>query len=594
MMSSSRVASRGVNLVSANFIASRHVAHRASPSFVGKRSICPARNISWFSTGQSAHTARSLPASPIVFAVGGLVVGVAGLASTLYVTEAVHLDTSRAYNPDAAWSDATIIKQESKPSAKTLHEGLEASTKPSSDRIIIHGTEDRSYDMLSAEQVTKRLSKHETSTLVNQSGVLRYDTNQVACNDPLEDDHDEMVVTADGGLSVKWAFWAIYDGHAGWATAAKLRQSLIRHVYQDLAKLYKSTSLVSSQGVAVTVPSDSDVKKTIQSSFLSLDHEIVWSHLETVKKADSKALATKLLAPALSGSCALLAFYDATTQLLRVACTGDCRAVLGRRVDATTWSATPLSSDQTGANPEEAARIRAEHPASEKDCVKHGRVLGYEPSRVFGDATLKWSRDLALTIREKFYGKTPSEKVLTPPYATAEPVVTTTKIHPEKGDFVVMACDGLWEMLSNEQVVALVAEWIDKKDQLTAPKAQEPKVQKPKSWWAGIFSGGSHDSDETAIRTLPKVTSTPGSDKFYGDAPVRPRQWQIAPDPGSKGRTRQFVVRDANVATHLIRNGLGGGDHDLVSSLLMLEGKNARRFRDDLTVTVIFFGSEED
>ncbi|KAM7211025.1 hypothetical protein V8F06_013592 [Rhypophila decipiens] len=57
------------------------------------------------------------------------------------------------------------------------------------------------------------------------------------------------------------------------------------------------------------------------------------------------------------------------------------------------------------------------------------------------------------------------------PHATAEPVVTTTKIHPETGDFVVIACDGLWEMLSNEEVVALVAEWIDKKDQLAAPNA---------------------------------------------------------------------------------------------------------------------------
>lgn len=353
---------------------------------------------------------------------------------------------------------------------------------------------------------------------------------------------------------------------SGWATAAKLRQSLIPHVYEDLAKLYKSSS------PPLSVPSDPDVQKTIQSTFLSLDHEIVWSHLDTVKKANSKALATKLLAPALSGSCALLAFYDATTQLLRVACTGDCRAVLGRRVDATTWSATPLSSDQTGANPEEAARIRAEHPPEEKDCVRNGRLLGYEPSRVFGDATLKWSRDLALTIREKFYGKTPSEKVLTPPYATAEPVITTTKIHPEKGDFVVMACDGLWEMLSNEEVVALVVEWIDKKDQIAAPKIQEPRT-----WWASFFGGDI--SDKTAIKSLPPVVSSPEKDKFFGDAPVRPRQWQIAAAPGSEGRTRQFVVQDANVATHLIRNGLGGGDHDLVSSLLMLEGKNARRFR---------------
>ncbi|KAM7185242.1 Protein phosphatase 2C (PP2C)-like domain containing protein [Rhypophila sp. PSN 637] len=579
-MSLSRVASGCGNRLSAgqNLVLSRHVV--GGPSFVTRRANASVMNLSSSQSGRVASSG-SFASSPKALALGA--VFVAGFASALYSIEDIRLDTTKAYNPDAAWSDAAIDKPKSKALPKTLHEGLTSSAKPSSESIIKHGTEDRSYDLLSPEQVTKHLSKNEISTAVNKSGVLRYDTNQVHSNEPLEDDHDELIVTSSSPTdSVKWAFWAIYDGHSGWATAAKLRQSLIPHVYHDLAELYNTSSSATSI-VQPSFQSNLDVVKTIQSTFLALDHEIVWSHVDAVKKAESRALGTKLLAPALSGSCALLAFYDTSSELLRVACTGDCRAVLGRRVDDKTWSATPLSSDQTGANPEEAARIRAEHPG-EEDCVANGRVLGYEPSRVFGDATLKWSKKLSQKMRQKFYGKSPSDKVITPPYATAEPVVTTTKIHPEKGDFVVMAVDGLWEMLSNEEVVALVAEWIDKKDQLAAPKSQEPK-----SWWSTFFGG-----DKNEINGLPQVVSSADADKFYREAPIRPRQWQIAPTRGAKGRTRQFVVQDANVATHLIRNGLGGGDHDLISSLLMLEGKNARRFRDDLTVTVIFFGPEAD
>ena len=55
------------------------------------------------------------------------------------------------------------------------------------------------------------------------------------------------------------------------------------------------------------------------------------------------------VAPAYSGSCALLSYYTSDSQLLRVACTGDSRAVLGRRNAAGEWKAIALSSDQVGA-----------------------------------------------------------------------------------------------------------------------------------------------------------------------------------------------------------------------------------------------------
>ncbi|KAL8733682.1 MAG: hypothetical protein Q9181_003498, partial [Wetmoreana brouardii] len=85
-----------------------------------------------------------------------------------------------------------------------------------------------------------------------------------------------------------------------------------------------------------------------------------------------------------SGSCALLAVYDVASQLLRVACLGDSRAVLGRRKAEGSWEAVPLSTDQTGYNEEEVARLQAEHPG-EPEIIKNGRLLGLAVTRAFGD-----------------------------------------------------------------------------------------------------------------------------------------------------------------------------------------------------------------
>jgi len=56
------------------------------------------------------------------------------------------------------------------------------------------------------------------------------------------------------------------------------------------------------------------------------------------------------------------------------------------------------------------------------------------------------------------------------------------------------------------------------------------------------------------------------------------------------GQDQRFVVEDKNAATHLVRNALGGKDNEMLSALLTLPAPYARRFRDDLTVQVIFFG----
>lgn len=268
-------------------------------------------------------------------------------------------------------------------------------------------------------------------------------------------------------------------------------------------------------------------------------------------------VAAELLAPALSGSCALLSFYDTNSGLLRVACTGDSRAVLGRRGDSGKWVATPLSVDQTGGNPDEEARIRKLHPG-EDNVIRNGRILGgLEPSRAFGDASYKWTREISEKLKRSFFGRTPSPNLRTPPYVTAEPVVTTTKIHPEKGDFVVMATDGLWEMLTNEEVIGLVGQWIEK---------QSSESSNSGSSWARLFS--------SEKKGLPVEHEQQNNGKRGQKQPIRQQQWGI-----KGGENDRFIVEDNNVATHLVRNALGGKDKDTVCALLTLPAPYSRRYR---------------
>ncbi|KAK0741712.1 phosphatase 2C-like domain-containing protein [Apiosordaria backusii] len=457
-------------------------------------------------------------------------------------------------------------------SADQLHTGTIVGDGPISKTTSEDGT--RVIEMLNPEQATEKLRKLEESYLVNRGqGVVRYDLVQLPSNDPIEDDHTTKIIQVEPPTSKEggndWMFWGVFDGHSGWTTSAKLRQTLISWVARELNDTYQASDKV--------LPTNSDAVDTaIKSGFLKLDDEIVNQSVQKVLQANNKTVAAELLAPALSGSCALLSFYDSRSKLLRVACTGDSRAVLGRRQENGKWTATPLSVDQTGSNIDEANRLRKQHP-NEPYVVRNGRILGgLEPSRAFGDASYKWTREISEKLKRHFFARSVSSLLKTPPYVTAEPVITTTKIEPEKGDFVVMATDGLWEMLTNEEVIGLVGKWIDQQQQLHKGSSSGGGLFD--SVWSKAF--GSKDQNELPVE-VSKLPDGPEGQK----TPFRGvRQW---------GGNDGFVVEDLNAATHLVRNALGGKNREQVSALLTLPAPFSRRYRDDLTVQVIFFGNGE-
>ena len=227
----------------------------------------------------------------------------------------------------------------------------------------------------------------------------------------------------------------------------------------------------------------------------------------------SRSQKMKMLAESYAGSCAILGIYDNAERALHVALTGDLRAVLGRRVIAPKqedqedgdgneknqsknhepryiYEVHQLSFDQNASNPKEAERLTALHP-NEPELLKNDRVLGWGPSRSFGDGIMKWSLAIRNRLCTDYLGDWPRpETYKTPPYFTAEPEVTTFQ-KVRRGDFLVLASDGLWDILTNEEVVGLVGKWVEQwgRKERVKVDGEEMEVLVPRKIYPGTTFG---------------------------------------------------------------------------------------------------------
>ncbi|OJJ76653.1 hypothetical protein ASPBRDRAFT_416130 [Aspergillus brasiliensis CBS 101740] len=397
---------------------------------------------------------------------------------------------------------------------------------------------------LSEDEVTRIISSDAYSFPVRDvSGVSRYDGVQVASNEPCEDRFVHGKFTAPwGDTKEHWMAWGVFDGHLGGQMAEVLRERLLGYVRDRLGWLQSVSGGENTVGEEM-------VHRAIMDGFVSLDDSIVKDAMELPESEIPLPEKVKRLAPAYAGSCALLSLYDPASRMLHVACTGDSRAVLAQKGSDGKWEATPLSVDQTGHNEAEIARLQAEHPG-EDDMIKGGRVLGLAVSRAFGDCQWKWPLEFQEDVQKRFYGPaplTPRYDVRTPPYLTAKPVVTSTRIEDGKPAFLIMATDGLWDMMSSQQAVDLVGKWLE----------------------------GAVAEKSGSLESNPRFDFS----QFWDGT-----DWQFV-----EGRT---AVQDENAAVHLVRNSLGGNHHEMIAGRLAFSFPASRRVRDDITVQVVFFNEE--
>jgi pyruvate dehydrogenase phosphatase len=232
--------------------------------------------------------------------------------------------------------------------------------------------------LVSNQQISDIFSKLEIEKTPSVKSVARIDLNSVPSNNPGEDYHSENEF--DKGLIL-----GIYDGHGGKECADLISKILATYVADNLSKSKNELS------------EKENIKQAMKDAFLQLDHDIVqgcmsiqgqssfWNPFR--KPFDFNSI-MKGLRIAAAGSCAIVAYLKDDD--VYIASTGDCRAVLGRKMEyskngETTYQTIELSKDQTATNPIEFSRLCEEHPGEDETVVIRGRVLGgLMPSRAFG------------------------------------------------------------------------------------------------------------------------------------------------------------------------------------------------------------------
>ncbi|RLM58777.1 hypothetical protein C2845_PM18G03640 [Panicum miliaceum] len=215
------------------------------------------------------------------------------------------------------------------------------------------------------------------------------------------------VVTHKNGGDSQLAFYGVFDGHGGRAAvdfvSQRLGQNVVSAVLAAGAERRDKASLV-------VVEDDDAVSAAIRAAYLAIDSELLAQHQQGAS----------------GGACAATALV--TGGDLYVAHLGDCRAVLSRDGGA----AATLTADHTCAAEGERARIERGGGFVSHSGSGVWRVQGsLAVSRSFGDAGLKR-------------------------WVLAEPAVARVPLRAGC-EFLVVASDGLWDKVSNQEAVDVVS-----------------------------------------------------------------------------------------------------------------------------------------
>lgn len=223
----------------------------------------------------------------------------------------------------------------------------------------------------------------------------------------MEDAHCAIVGLPQGLKD--WSFFAVFDGHAGARVSMHCAENLLDTIIQSEDFLNNTNANCNNQ---VSVEDAERVKKGIREGFLKLDERM--RKIPEIASGEDK-----------SGSTAVCTLISATHFFF--ANCGDSRAVLSRnkRVQFVTEDHKPI-------NPGEKERIQKAGGS-----VMIQRVNGsLAVSRALGDYEYK-----------RVMGKGQCEQLVSP-----EPEVNVLERDNELDEFLVLACDGVWDVLTNEEI----------------------------------------------------------------------------------------------------------------------------------------------
>ncbi|KAK5599506.1 Protein phosphatase 1B [Crenichthys baileyi] len=247
----------------------------------------------------------------------------------------------------------------------------------------------------------------------------------------MEDAHTAVLGLQTPGMT-DWSFFAVYDGHAGSRVANYCSKHLLEHIITasvgagGTQGLQAGADRSSIDSQALPPPAVEAVKAGIRTGFLKIDeHMRSFSDLRNGMDRSGSTAVGILLSP---------------DHFFFINC-GDSRAVLYRN------SQVCFSTlDHKPCNPRERERIQ-----NAGGSVMIQRVNGsLAVSRALGDYDYKCVD-----------GKGPTEQLVSP-----EPEVYVMVRAPEQDQFIILACDGIWDVMSNEELCEFVKSRLEVCDDL--------------------------------------------------------------------------------------------------------------------------------
>lgn len=210
-----------------------------------------------------------------------------------------------------------------------------------------------------------------------------------------------------------WSFFAVFDGHCGSGVSAHCAHNLLPTIIQT--EEFKNLQ-VKTTGEEGTPEFAALIQAAIHTGFLKLDEEMRLK--PEVSSGDDK-----------SGSTAVCALISPTH--VYIANCGDSRGVLCRK-----GLPAVCTMDHKPTVPAEKERIQKAGGS-----VMIQRVNGsLAVSRALGDFEYK-----------SVEGKGPTEQLVSP-----APEIFVVPRNSEEDEFLVLACDGIWDVMSNEDLCKFI------------------------------------------------------------------------------------------------------------------------------------------
>ncbi|CAD5225095.1 unnamed protein product [Bursaphelenchus okinawaensis] len=245
----------------------------------------------------------------------------------------------------------------------------------------------------------------------------------------MEDAHQVKVAMTEEDPLKDWSFFAVFDGHAGCRMANHSAENLLSYLLnteefkQLIPELKQNNGKVTEKAIQL-------LKDGIKAGFLKLDENMSNEKGEYKEKSGTTATCA-ILTPEYAFFCNL----------------GDSRGLMGRKTEEvfSTIDHKPYLT------------------AERERIIRAGGTVMIQ--RVNG--SLAVSRALGDYDYKNVPGLTPTEQLVSP-----EPDVYVVKRNPLEDEFLILACDGIYDVLQNEELCILLRSRLTVTDDLRAATNQ--------------------------------------------------------------------------------------------------------------------------